>query len=240
MNIVIPMAGLGSRFATANYALPKPLIDVNGVPMITRAIETLDFQGQWHFVIRDDVFRNDIESAILSVKPDSRIIAIDYTTTGPASSVLLFKDQINNNSQLVVANCDQIMEWSSARFLDYVRIYDGAVVTYHANTNKNSYARIDSQGLVKEIREKQVLSNVSLNGIHYWRQGNFYVTSAEQMISANDRAPNGEFYIGPTYNYMINKGQSVGIYHVPNQMHHAVGVPEDLNKFLEYENNKTI
>ena len=93
--------------------------------------------------------------------------------------------------------------------------------------------------MVQEIREKQVISNISLNGIHYWRKGSSFVDSAETMIAANDRAPNGEFYIGPSYNHMIKSGQTVGIYHIPNQFHHPVGVPDDLDKFIRYENSKT-
>jgi NDP-sugar pyrophosphorylase family protein len=233
------MAGRGSRFTEKRILIPKPLLDVNGSTMIERAIESLDLSGTWHFIIRDDEHKERVQAMIESIKPGSKFIAIDYVTEGPASSALLFKDQINNSDELVVANCDQIMEWTSSRFLDYVRHYDGAVVTYHADTDKNSYARVNKSGLVQEIREKQVISNISLNGIHYWQQGRYFVNSAEAMIQVNDRAPNGEFYIGPSYNYMVKSGQTVGIYHIPNQFHHPVGVPDDLDKFIRYENSKT-
>jgi NDP-sugar pyrophosphorylase family protein len=239
MNIIIPMAGRGSRFTEKQILTPKPLIDVNGKPMIQRAVESLDLDGQWKFVIRIDEHRNDVSSMILSIKPGSDIINIDYVTEGPASTALLFKDDINNDEELIMANCDQIMEWTSSRFLDYVRHYNGAVVTYHAHTDKNSYARVNKEGLVQEIREKQVISNISLNGIHYWKKGRYFVEAAEAMIAANDRAPNGEFYIGPSYNHMIAQGHTVGIYHIPNQFHHPVGVPDDLDKFIRYENSKT-
>ena len=233
------MAGRGSRFTEKRILTPKPLLDVNGRTMIERAITSLDLAGTWHFIIRDDEHKQRVQDMIETIKPGSKFIAIDYVTQGPASSALLFKDQINNSDELVIANCDQIMEWTSSRFLDYVRHYDGAVVTYHADTDKNSYARVNKEGLVQEIREKQVISNISLNGIHYWQQGQYFVNSAEAMIQANDRAPNGEFYIGPSYNYMVKAEKTVGIYHIPNQFHHPVGVPDDLDKFIRYENSKT-
>jgi len=233
------MAGRGSRFTEKRILTPKPLLDVNGRTMIERAITSLDLAGTWHFIIRDDEHKQRVQDMIETIKPGSKFIAIDYVTQGPASSALLFKDQINNSDELVIANCDQIMEWTSSRFLDYVRHYDGAVVTYHADTDKNSYARVNKEGLVQEIREKQVISNISLNGIHYWQQGQYFVNSAEAMIQANDRAPNGEFYIGPSYNYMVKAKKTVGIYHIPNQFHHPVGVPDDLDKFIRYENSKT-
>jgi len=243
INIVIPMAGLGIRFANKGFTLPKPLVDVNGEPMIVKAVKSLGFDllsvsCNWYFVIAKNNFTHLIKSTILEVIKEAKFLEIDYITEGPASTVLLYKDVINNEDELIIANCDQIMEWNSDLFFLNSRQFDGTIVTYHNDTDKNSYARLDKNGYVTEIREKAVISNVSLNGIHYWRKGKYFVSSAEEMIANQDRAPNGEFYIGPTYNYMINNGQRVGIYHIPNCQHHAVGVPADLERYLEHENSK--
>lgn len=239
MNILIPMAGLGSRFLTKGFQTPKPLINVNGQIMIIRAIESLGIKdAKYLFVISKNQYTETIKEEIRK-HVTCEFIEIDYITEGPASSALLFEQQINNDEELIIANCDQIMEWDADLFLMNARCYDGAIVTYYATTDKNSYARIDRQGHVVEIREKQVISNISLNGIHYWKKGNSFINSARAMIEVDDRAPNGEFYVGPTYNYMIKENLKVGIYHIPNQMHHPVGVPEDLEKFLTYENSKT-
>ena len=234
VNVIIPMAGEGSRFPKDQY-LPKPLIDVNGKPMIVRAIESLGIDGQYHFIIRQNEYTNIVKEIIGKVVKNPNFVEITETTEGPACSALLFKEQINNSDELVIANCDQIMEWDSNLFFHNVRLYDGAVVTYYSDTDKNSYARLDKKGHVIEIREKEVISNISLNGIHYWKQGKNFVDSAEVMIAADDRAPNGEFYIAPTYNYMISGGLKVGIHHIPNEQHHAVGVPVDLERFLKHE-----
>lgn len=233
------MAGAGSRFSQSGYELPKPLIDVNGKPMIIRAIESLGFgDARYLFVVLKNHYTDLIKTEI-GKHVACEFKEIDQITEGPACSALLFEDEINNDDELIIANCDQIMEWDAASFMMNSRMNDGTVVTYHETTDKNSYARIDSHGRVVEIREKQVISNISLNGIHYWKRGKFFVSSAKQMIASNDRAPNGEFYIAPTYNYMIKSGLTVGIYHIPNQMHHAVGVPDDLEKFIEYEKSKS-
>jgi len=234
VNVIIPMAGEGSRFPKDQY-LPKPLIDVNGKPMIVRAIESLGIEGQYHFIIRQNEYTNIVKEIIGKVVKNPNFVEITKTTEGPACSALLFKEFINNSDELVIANCDQIMEWDSKLFFHNVRLYDGAVVTYYSDTDKNSYARLDKKGHVTEIREKEVISNISLNGIHYWKQGKDFVSSAEEMIAADDRAPNGEFYIAPTYNYMIQAGLKVGIHHIPNEQHHAVGVPVDLERFLKHE-----
>lgn len=239
INIIIPMAGEGSRFPKDQY-LPKPLIDVNGKPMIVRAIESLGINGQYHFVIRRNDYAGLVKDIIKKVVNDPMFVEITETTEGPACSALLFKDQINNDEELVIANCDQIMEWNSDLFFHNVRLYDGAVVTYYSETDKNSYVKLNRKGNVIEVREKEVISSISLNGIHYWKQGQHFVKSAEAMIAAGDRAPNGEFYIAPTYNYMIKDGLSVGIHHIPNEQHHAVGVPVDLERFLQYEKTQFI
>jgi len=238
INVLIPMAGLGIRFATQGFALPKPLIDVNGEPMISKAIKTLDLDAQYLFVIAKNNFSDRVKRVIKDVQPTAKFIEIDYLTEGPAVTSLLFKEHINTNDELVIANCDQILEWNSNTFLVNARLYDGCVVTYYTTTEKNSYARLDKKGFVTEIREKEVISDASLNGVHYWKHGKYFVDSAEEMIENQDRAPNGEFYIGPTYNYMVRKGLKVGIYHIPNSQHHAVGVPSDLERYLNYENSK--
>lgn len=233
MNILIPMAGEGTRFPRDTYKIPKPLIEIDGIPMIQRAIESLGLTGTYHFVVRKDSYYDQVCTILHSIFNSPKIISVDETTEGPASSCLLFKDYIDNEDELVIANCDQIMWWDSDLFLTTARYYkyDGIVVTYSTDTPKNSYAKIDKNGFVKEIREKEVISDISLNGIHYWRKGKYFVNSANEMIDANDRAPNGEFYVGPTYNYMVKNGLKVGIHHIPGWQHNSVGVPEDLEKF---------
>jgi len=231
LNVVIPMAGLGSRFPRSQYPT-KPLIDINGKPMIIRAVESLDLTAKYYFVIRKDKSVEEIKQRINDIV-DCTFIEIDYITEGPAVTSLMCSDLMDKDDELVIANCDQIMEWDSKLFLHNARLYDGCIVTYHSDTTKNSYARLDKKGLVVEIKEKEVISNVSLNGIHYWRRAQYFIDSANEMIEANDRAPNNEFYVAPTYNYMIKKGLNVGIFHIPNQQHNAVGIPEDLETYLK-------
>ena len=231
MNIVIPMAGLGSRFSDAGYTTPKPFIEIEGKPMILEAVNTLGFKGNYIFIIRKDEY---IKNKMKEIFPNSQIIEVDYLTDGPASSVMLAKEFINNDEELIVANCDQIMWWDEETVIKQIRVmdYDGVVVTYHETTPKNSYARINRKGYVTKMAEKQVISNVSLNGIHYWKKGKYFVESTESMVEKNIRF-NNEFYVSLTYNQMIEKGFKVGIYHIPNEFHNAVGTPDDLNRYFE-------
>ena len=233
MNIVIPLGGLGKRFEDEGFLDPKPLIPIDGKPMIIWAIESLGISGNFIFILRKSPSSDSIKYVIKEHIPDCVIEEIDYLTDGPASTCLVAKSYINNNEKLIIANCDQIMWWNGDYFLNAANHtdYDGMIVTYYANTSKNSYATLDKRGYVSSIKEKEVISNISLNGIHYWKCGKYFVESAEQMIAQNDRAINGEFYIGPSYNYMIKNNKKIGIFHIPEFQHNAVGTPDDLREF---------
>ena len=238
MNILVPMAGLGSRFPS--FLTPKPLIDVNGKPMIQKAIESMGISGNYIFIIRSEhIEQFNLSERISELYPKSTIISVDYVTEGPACTALLAEKFIDNDKPLIIANCDQIMHWDSETFNSFCSNYphDGFVVTYFANTNKNSYAKIDKNGFVVYMKEKEIISNISTNGIHYWKHGSLFINSVHEMIKANDRAPNGEFYIAPSYNYLIEKGCKIGIFHIPNEQHWAVGTEEDLDLYLRVNND---
>ena len=236
MNIVIPMAGLGQRFKDEGYDIPKFLISIFGKTMIERAIESFTTtDAQFIFITRK--LDTDTRNLLENICDNPIIIDITNVTNGPASSCLLAEGYINSNEELLIANCDQILFWDFNDFLYYARNpkMDGVIVTYESDTPKNSYARLDRSGRVLEIREKEVISNVSLNGVHYWKRGSDFVNSAKMMIENKDTAPNGEYYVGPTYNYLVDS-LHIGVYHIAREQHHAVGTPDDLNRFLEVYN----
>ncbi len=233
MQIIIPMAGLGERFTSEGYTEPKPLIKINGLTMIELVLKSLMINGRFIFVVRPELDINSVHYVIKKNVREYEFVITEELTEGPACSVLLCENKLNKDDELIVANCDQIMEWDGSSFLNAAKNNDGTVVTYYSQTPKNSYARLNKFNKVTEIKEKEVISNISLNGIHYWRKAKFFIDSAHKMIEADDRAPNGEFYVGPTYNYMISEGLSVGIYHIPKDQHHAVGTPTDLKRYLK-------
>lgn len=236
MNIVIPLAGLGTRFP--NHDLPKPLIDVNGQHMIEAAIETLGVQGNLIFIVRQIHIDKYAIDKFLKNKYNCTILSVDEITQGPACTALLAKDYINNDAPLIITNCDQIMKWDPVVFQTFCNTYphDGFMVTYYSKTEKNSYVYLNDDGFIGTVKEKEVISNVSTNGIHFWKLGKDFVKSAEEMISLQDTAPNGEYYIAPSYNHMIKYGKKIGIFHIPNFQHWAIGTEEDLNLYLKNYN----
>lgn len=238
MNIVIPMAGLGKRFADAGYDKPKPLIDVLGEPMIAQVIWNISSvmpKMRMIFIINGDSNSRELEKVISESAYNPTIIKTPGLTDGSARTVLLAKNLIDNNEELVVTNCDQITEDLDLHLLsEFAKTNnaDGVLGSFISTSPKNSYMLLDDNGSVQLIKEKIVISNLATNGLHYWRKGSDFVDSASKMIEANERY-NNEFYVAPSYNYMIKEGKRVLPFFF--NMHYPIGTPEDLKR---YENIK--
>jgi NDP-sugar pyrophosphorylase family protein len=228
MNIVIPAAGAGSRFKPL-YAEPKPYIKVDGISMIALAVKTLDIQGTYHYILPADELTEGVKEELEQITPGCTFHVIDYVTDGAVQSVLLLTELINNEEELIIANCDQVMRWASADALDRLRNFDGGLVTILDNNPKHSYALIENN-LVTKVVEKEVISNNALTGIHYWKQGKDFVNAGTKMMAENNRSLN-EFYISATYNYLINDGLTVGDYMIDDEEIAFIGTPEDLEKY---------
>lgn len=239
LNVLIPMAGRGERFSAKGFETPKPLIEINKTPMIQWAVNSLGFDKattNYIFVTRKysaPEYNEKLENLLKNLVTNWTQFSVDYVTEGPACTCLLAEPFINNDIPLIICNCDQIMRWDGEFFINSAinSKYDGMVVTYEESTPKNSYAKLNSHGHVIQVAEKQVISNVSLNGVHYWKCGKYFVDAAKEMISKDERY-NNEFYVGPSYNQMIGRGLKVGIFHIPKECHIPVGVPGDLEAFL--------
>jgi len=236
MQILIPIAGRGLRFKNSKYTKPKPLIDIFGKPMIIRALENFNIKAKFFFILKNNDFFSDLKKVLIKEIPNCQIIITNEYTEGPACSALLAKKYLDMEDELIITNCDQYMNWNIQNFVKETKKkeIDGLIVTYKTDVIHNSYAKIQN-GYVVEIKEKEVISEHSLNGVHYWRKASFFVESSNEMISTNDRAPNGEFYIGPTYNYMINKGYKIGYFNLEKENHYSLGNVTDLDYFFKNE-----
>ena len=180
INIVIPMAGLGNRFKIKGYDDIKPMIKIGDKRMINLAINSIGIDGKFIFIVNNHEGQSNELIKLLNVTVDNpKIIEIDYLTEGPASSVLLAKGLINNDIPLIVTNCDQIMEWDSKDFYKTLKETDkdGIVVTYNVLTEKNSYVKLDENGDATLFAEKEIISEYSLNGIHFWKKGSDFISS---------------------------------------------------------------
>jgi len=236
MNVLIPMAGMGSRFMNSGYTFPKPLISIGEKPMIQLAVENLNVSANFIFIVRRDHYETyNLESMLKIIAPGCQIVLTDGITEGACCSTLLAEKYINNNQPLLIANSDQFIEWESGAFFHAMNAphIDGGILTFESTHPKWSYIRLDDHGNVSILREKEVISNQATVGIYYWARGKDYVHYAKQMIEKNSRI-NNEFYVAPVYNEAIADGMKIKSYAVDKMW--GLGTPEDLQQFLNHKN----
>ena len=233
MNVLIPMAGAGSRFQEAGYTFPKPLIEVNGKPMIQLVVENLNIDAKHIFVVQSDHYdKYNLNHLLPLISPGCEIVQVDGVTEGAACTTLLAKHLINNDEPLVFANSDQFLEWDSNEFMYSMEAdeVDAGMLTFTATHPKWSFAKLDEDGFVSEVAEKKPISDIATAGIYYWKRGSEYVKYAEQMIEKNVRF-NNEFYVCPVFNEAIQDGKKIKTFHFEGMW--GIGTPEDLKRYQQ-------
>lgn len=238
LNVVIPMAGRGSRFAEAGYAVPKPFIAVHDRPMIEWVVDNLRPARPHRFVflcLAEHLERFDVAERLERIAPGAELVVVDTVTEGAACTVLLARELIDSGAPLMIANSDQ---WVDTGIDAYLAATDepglaGLIMTMWADDPKWSYARLDASGLVTEVVEKQVVSDEATVGIYNFARGADFVRAADAMIAADLRV-NGEFYVAPAYNQLIAQGARIGLHNIGRVERevHGLGTPEDLRTFL--------
>ena len=236
LNIVIPMAGEGSRFTKAGYTFPKPMVEIHQKPMIQLIVESLGLKGNFIFIVRQEhLDKYNLKSLLNIIAPNCKIIVIDKLTEGAACTVLLAKKYIDNDKPLIIANSDQFIEWnpSETMYNFSTKKIDGGILTFDTLHPKWSYAKVDKNNLVTEVAEKKVISNHGTVGVYYWKKGQDFVKYAEQMIDKDIRV-NNEFYVCPVFNEAIVDKKVIKIHNVDSMW--GLGTPEDLDYYLKYYN----
>lgn len=238
LNIVIPMAGKGSRFQEAGYAFPKPLIDINGETMIEVVIRNLKPNCEHKFIFicqREHYEKYDLHNVLKNATNNNfEVVLLNGITQGAACTVLTAAQFINSDDELIIANSDQFVEFDINDFVAEARRgdKDGLIMTFKASHPKWSYARVDDSENVLEVAEKKVISDKATVGIYYIKKGSDFVAGAQSMIHKDIRH-NNEFYVCPVYNELILNGEKIYIYNVDAWKMHGLGTPEDLNVFLK-------
>jgi NDP-sugar pyrophosphorylase family protein len=237
------MAGEGKRFVSAGYTKPKPFIDVAGKPMIIRVLENLYYKDAQYILIprKGHIERERNTVDMIGQKFRPIFLPLEKLTEGSAHTILYAREYIDNDQPLLIANSDQVIDLNIADFIEdcFKRGLDGSILTFidpHRD-KKWSFARVDSEGLVVEVKEKDPISEYATVGVYLFSKGKYFVSSAIDMFIENDRI-NGEFYTCPTYNYAIKAGHKIGIYNIAFSQMHGMGTPEDLNIYLEKIKNK--
>lgn len=241
LNIVVPMAGRGSRFVQAGYKMPKPLIDVHGHYMIEYVTQNLTPNIEHRFIYicqQEHLEKFDLANKLEEIAPGCIVLTVDHITEGAACTVLLAEKYIDNDDALMIANSDQYVDTDINDYLNALKEYDGLIMTMPADDPKWSFIKYNDQGLVTMVREKEVISSEATVGIYNYRHGKDFVKFAHQMIEKNIRV-NNEFYVAPVYNEMIDAGMKITFNDVGAKMY-GLGIPEDLDLFLKMDISRKV
>jgi len=236
INILIPMAGAGSRFAKAGYKDPKPLIPVFGKPMIQWAMRSFNFLDklknyQLIFIILNEHDKKyELAKKLRKLFGKRiRVIIIDKLTRGQAETCLMAKEFINNQNKLFIFNCDT---YATSKIWEMIEKEnpDGILQCFRATDSRYSFAKLDKFGYVCETAENKPISNLASTGMYYFKRGSDIVSAAETMIK-NGEKQNNEFHVAPCYNELLKSGKKVKVSLV--NKYHVMGTPEELNKFIK-------
>jgi dTDP-glucose pyrophosphorylase len=236
LNIVIPMAGRGSRFVQAGYKMPKPLIDIYGHPMIEYVTKNITPKCDHRFIYicqQEHLKKFGLKDELEKMAPGCEIISIDHITEGAACTVLLAEKYIDNDDPVMIANSDQFVDTDIDEYLNTIVNADGLIMTMPASDPKWSYIKYDANNNVTLVREKEVISDQATVGIYNYAHGSDFVKYAHQMIEKNIRV-NNEFYVAPVYNEAIANGKKIVFCDVGSKMH-GLGIPDDLNAFMQLD-----
>lgn len=233
MNIVMPMAGRGSRFAQVGYTVPKPMIPVKGKPMYAWAMDGLPLSQATQLVficlaehLSGFGLEEDIRTRYARLNPV--IVPLNKVTEGQACTVLEARAQIDRDEPLMIFNADT---YAPTSFRTPAPSVAGVLGVFEAPGDKYSFARTDASGRVVEVAEKTRISDHCCTGMYWFRSGAEFVREADAMIAANERVKN-EFYVAPVYNRMIAKGRDIRLDRADEVW--VLGTPEDLAHFHEH------
>lgn len=232
--VVIPMAGRGSRFKSVHDTKVLYPIPPDGVPMFAHSVKTLGFAFDRLILVCQRMHGVPaLAKEWLPEVNDLHCVELDAITGGPMETVLKARDLLESapDSEVVVCNADQVMVWPGDWALNWFlqRGATGGIPTMRRDSLRHSYCGIDPavSHRVVEVKEKVKISDRASIGVYWFRRADGLLAAADKMIAANDRAPNGEFYVGPSYNHLDGL-----ILEYPLCEFWSVGEPENLEAYL--------
>lgn len=240
IQLVIPAAGAGSRFREVGITTPKPLIPISGIPMIIWVITNFKLCKEDKLIIvcqESDNLKTNLKDFLHLVPCEIEYVEISGLTDGPATTVSMSSDSLDLEKPVIIANSDQYVSEGLDEFLDLVREsrHVGTILTMEASGNKWSYVGRDGSGTINEVVEKQEISSEATVGIYAWANAKIMMDGIAYLKSINLRV-NNEFYLAPTYGYLVKNKMSIGTVSVGThgEAVHGLGTPSDLDQFLKH------
>ena len=236
IEIVIPMAGEGSRFKNAGFSLPKPFIDVSGKMMIERVLDGVKVNDARYTLVIQERFLVENLSQIKKINDEYNVqfVNVEKLTQGASCTALAARKFINLSNLVVFVDSDNIFD--NKGFNNFIidaqmRNLDGSLLTFKSNDNKFSFAKIDDEGYLIQTKEKEVISNHAIAGAYLFKNGEFFVDCVIDSLIYGDKVKN-EYYMSNVYNYAIKKGLKIGIFDIPDNDFNCVGTPLQLQEYI--------
>lgn len=242
MKIVIPMTGQGSRFKAAGYQVLKPLIEVDGKPIIEHVVNLFPGEKDFIFICTKEHLANipNLQFTLKRIAPEGKIVTIESHKKGPVYAVEKIVNLLPDDEEVIVNYCDFSTYWNYGDFLKHTRgrHADGAIPSYRGfhphMLGSTNYAFMRHSGQwMSEIREKQPFTNNRMqefasNGTYYFRKGE-YVKRYFRKLMDEDVNLNGEYYVSLIYNLMVRDGLRVSVYEIQHML--QWGTPEDVEEY---------
>lgn len=242
MNIVIPMAGFGTRFADEGYKTFKPFIRAKGIPLLEYAVSSLKLKGTYYIVTRplEKHYMDEIYEIFDRHKVYGHVLTVFKPTRGAAETCLLAQSMVENNLPLIITNCDQYSPWNPEPFEDLMNQedIDAAVTTFDhgdivvGKKSPYSFVELDDNGFATRFAEKMAISEHALNGIHYWKRAQDFFDSAKELLA--DKSIEQEAYVSLSFNYLLKKGKKVKTHRMQKGEFYALGTPAEVEKNLQF------
>jgi NDP-sugar pyrophosphorylase family protein len=225
---LIPMAGTGSRFRKFGYRLAKPLITVNGMPMVIRTVQSLPHQDKWVFLVRqEDLKRHNLETSLRGTIEGACVIGVTGTTSGQAATCMLAEDLLQDGAELLISSCDYEHRFDYQKWQQLVNdpSIDGVIWTYRTrglplkNPQAFAYCEVAEDGFqITRIVEKSTISDTPhldplVVGTFWYRRAADFKAGANNLIN-NDIRINGEHYVGTSINHLIDKSLKFVIFDI--------------------------
>lgn len=230
MNVLIPMAGAGTRIRSAGYSFPKPLVRIGDKPMVQIAVDALNLKCKHIFVVqKEQDYEFNYGSILCGLVDNLEIVRVSSVTEGAACSALAAKSLINNDESLLISVCDVYNDFGFDLNSFFSSGDDGIIFCFYSHDSKFSYVR-EHAGYARQVAEKELISEKATTGIYYWKRGSDFVRLAERMIGSNKRSGN-EFCLAPVYNEAIAEGMRIATKTV--RKFYDLGTQESITEYLE-------
>jgi NDP-sugar pyrophosphorylase family protein len=237
LKIIIPLAGTSELFEKAGFFYPKPLIEINGTPMIQLVIERINaikIPHQLIFILREeDVLKFHLDNTLKLLSPNCDIIKLKNDTKGALCSILMAVDKIDPNDSLLILNGDQIIDSDFGQIINYFNENQTQVgiVTFKSIHPRWSFAKIENNQVL-QTAEKNPISENAIAGYYYFKNADDFFNCAFECI-LKDVQLDGKFYISPVINEYILKNKKVLNYSIETNKYHSFYSPQMINKYVK-------